>query len=263
MQDARDDFSKDIKETLAKRVGFRCSNPNCRQATSGPQENSEKSINIGVAAHITAAANGGPRYDSTLNSEQRKNINNGIWLCQSCAKLVDSDEQRYTVEFLKKWKSISEEAALLELEITGQHDKSPKVVVESSPGAVVQINENGDNIINKPKVGYQPRIVFFQNDIKFEKDSSGNIMTTFLFGSEDGFPLMNPLVHIYFDREFVKVLGAVVGTTEASAGNLQKDIIEGNKEYIISTNILKSGNYLRVQTISREEIKINGLTMKP
>lgn len=34
----RDDFNPEVKDVLAKRVGARCSNPNCRQTTSGPRE---------------------------------------------------------------------------------------------------------------------------------------------------------------------------------------------------------------------------------
>lgn len=66
---ARDDFKLDVKDTLARRAGMRCSNPNCRQPTSGPQQDPAKSVNVGVAAHITAAAKGGSRYDSLLSKE--------------------------------------------------------------------------------------------------------------------------------------------------------------------------------------------------
>ena len=53
----RDDFSKDTKEILAKRVGLRCSNPNCRQPHERPTGAPRKTLNIGVAAHITADRN--------------------------------------------------------------------------------------------------------------------------------------------------------------------------------------------------------------
>jgi hypothetical protein len=112
----RDDFDKETKEVLARRVSYLCSNPNCRKPTSGPQTDPAKAINLGVAAHITAASPGGARYDSTLSLEQRKSIDNGIWLCQSCAKLVDNDDQRYTVDLLRRWKAQTEEEALSELE---------------------------------------------------------------------------------------------------------------------------------------------------
>jgi hypothetical protein len=112
----RDDFPLSVKDTLAKRVSFRCSKPACRKPTSGPQDDPAKSVNIGVAAHVTAAASDGPRYDAALTSDDRKSALNGIWLCQSCAKLVDNDENRYSVEILRRWKTISESAALRAVE---------------------------------------------------------------------------------------------------------------------------------------------------
>ncbi len=112
----RDDFKNETKEVLAKRVAMRCSNPNCRQSTSGPADDLKKSVNIGVAAHIAAASPGGKRYDISQTNKERSEIYNGIWLCQNCAKLIDSDETRYPVILLHKWKSISEEAALYDVE---------------------------------------------------------------------------------------------------------------------------------------------------
>ncbi len=114
----RDEFDEKTKEILAKRVGYRCSNPNCRQLTSGPQSDPDKALNIGVAAHITAASPGGPRYNPRLSSEERKSLENGIWLCQNHAKLIDNDEVIYTVDILNEWKRLSESAALLEIERT-------------------------------------------------------------------------------------------------------------------------------------------------
>jgi hypothetical protein len=113
----RNDFSAATKELLAKRVGYLCSNPNCQQLTSGPQEDPTKAVNIGVAGHITAASPGGPRYDDTLTPEQRSNISNGIWLCQTHAKLIDSDLARYTAAGLRQWKEIAERSAARALEV--------------------------------------------------------------------------------------------------------------------------------------------------
>jgi hypothetical protein len=62
----RDDFNKEVKRVIAARVNNLCSNPSCRAQTSGPKVDSTKAINIGVAAHITAASPGGPRYESAL-----------------------------------------------------------------------------------------------------------------------------------------------------------------------------------------------------
>jgi hypothetical protein len=93
---------------MAKRVGYLCSNPDCRCLTVGAAASHDGVINIGVAAHITAAADGGPRYDATLTSEQRRHHTNGIWVCQTHGKAVDSDAGHFTVEMLRKWKRDAE-----------------------------------------------------------------------------------------------------------------------------------------------------------
>ena len=101
---------------LAKRVGWKCSNPDCRRETRGAATEKEDIISIGVASHITAASKRGPRYDEKLTAQERASAENGTWLCQSCSKLIDSDVHRYTVAKLKKWKKISEEMSTLDLE---------------------------------------------------------------------------------------------------------------------------------------------------
>src|SRR5580704_773794 len=106
-----DEFSDQVKRVLANRVGHRCSNPECRALTSGPQDDSAKSVNVGVAAHITAASPGGPRYDPDLVPEERSAPSNGIWLCQNDGKLVDNDAARFTVDVLMKWKLDAETEA--------------------------------------------------------------------------------------------------------------------------------------------------------
>ncbi len=108
----RDDFSRAVVEALGRRVSFVCSNPSCGQATLGPHVDQKAAVNIGVAAHITAASPGGPRYDSSLSAEERRSAANGIWVCQSCAKLIDSDAARFTVAILNEWKARAEDQAL-------------------------------------------------------------------------------------------------------------------------------------------------------
>ncbi len=115
MPNNRDDFSQQTKDLLANRVGRKCSNPNCGKLTCGANDNPSKYTNIGVAAHICAAAPGGPRYDDNMSPEERKSSSNGIWLCQSCSKLIDSDTERYSKEVLISWKKIAETAASVAL----------------------------------------------------------------------------------------------------------------------------------------------------
>lgn len=115
----RDDFAMDVKDLLAKRVGMRCSKPHCGQVTCGPQEDPNKALNVGVAAHIAAASEGGPRYDPSMTPEERSSPENGIWLCQTHAKLVDNDPLHYPSELLHEWKRLAEQAALLDVERPG------------------------------------------------------------------------------------------------------------------------------------------------
>ena len=111
----RDDFTKLTIATIAKRAGFRCSNPGCGCSTVGPALGHEGIINVGIAAHITAASPGGPRFDPSLTPEQRRHESNGIWACQTDGKLIDSDSKHFTVEMLRKWKRSAEIQAFLAL----------------------------------------------------------------------------------------------------------------------------------------------------
>ena len=126
----RDDFTKSVKDTLAKRVGTRCSNPGCRKPTTGPHHSSDRVVNIGVAAHITAATSGGPRFDPGMSPGERRSEDNGIWLCQSCAKLIDSDFNRYPIETVMEWKRSSEVLLQQQLEGRASEVEPPEDLIE-------------------------------------------------------------------------------------------------------------------------------------
>lgn len=105
MSKNRDDFSAQTKRDMALRASYHCSL--CKCSTVGPSEEGPSAITlIGVAAHISAAASGpgARRYDPTITAEQRSHIDNGIWLCASCGTLVDRDQDRFTVDDLRKIK---------------------------------------------------------------------------------------------------------------------------------------------------------------
>ena len=111
-QPHRDDLPPRVKDELARRAGYRCSMPTCRAPTSGPSDTrASGASNVGVAAHITAASPGGPRYDEQLSSQERQVFDNGIWLCQNHAKMIDDDEIRYTRDLLIDWRGAAEERA--------------------------------------------------------------------------------------------------------------------------------------------------------
>jgi len=89
---------------LAMRAGYICSNPKCPRMTAGPSSVSGRFIVVGVAAHICGARPGSARYDANMTPTERSSIENGIWLCRICEKLVDSDEKQYPPELLRRWK---------------------------------------------------------------------------------------------------------------------------------------------------------------
>lgn len=105
----RDDFTRKTKDLLARRVAFHCSNPACGRSTIGP-DSAGATLNIGEAAHITAASENGPRWNPNLASEQRRHPDNGIHLCAVHAHVVDHDPA-YSVETLLDWKGQAEGAA--------------------------------------------------------------------------------------------------------------------------------------------------------
>jgi len=109
---SRDDFNLPTKTLLRDRVGGLCSNPGCRAATLGAALDPADTTSIGVAAHIHAAAPGGPRYLEVMTPEARSAASNGIWLCQSCSRLVDRDVNRYPAATLFEWKDVAEAHAM-------------------------------------------------------------------------------------------------------------------------------------------------------
>ena len=141
----RDDFQLAVKRTIALRVGYQCSNPTCGAKTAGPQMDPGKAINIGVASHITAASPGGPRYEPTLSDADRAAPENGIWLCQNCAKLVDNDVIRFPEALLRHWKQSAERRAFEQLGRQSPFDRTgaptigiPSASVRSSTAPVTR-----------------------------------------------------------------------------------------------------------------------------
>ncbi|MGN6105514.1 MAG: hypothetical protein ACTHU0_10450 [Kofleriaceae bacterium] len=102
----RDNFSESVRERLAGEVGYRCSMPDCGVPTIGPSDTEPRGVsNSGVAAHITAAAPGGPRYDASLTPAERSSNENGIHCCAKHARIVDNDPTAYTAAQLRQWKA--------------------------------------------------------------------------------------------------------------------------------------------------------------
>lgn len=138
----RDDFNADVKRNLAARVAYRCSNPSCRATTSGPQADATKAVNIGVAAHITAASRGGPRFREELTPTERASADNAIWLCQNCAKLIDSDTARFSSELILAWKANAEQWALSHIGRTTSDESLDQPFVEHTLDLLTEYDDS-------------------------------------------------------------------------------------------------------------------------
>jgi hypothetical protein len=103
----RHDFPKPTVDALCKRAAYICSNPDCRVHTLAPSEKDEgRFLYIRKAAHICAATEGGPRYESQMSPEERSAAANAIFLCSSCADLIDKNNGAdFSIELLHRWKA--------------------------------------------------------------------------------------------------------------------------------------------------------------
>lgn len=100
-----------------------------------------------MAAHICAASEGGPRYDANMTVEERRSTENGIWLCQSCSKLIDSDISKFTVEKLNEWKEKSERMSLKDLECQNISDRKQRFTLIINSFLDINENAKADEII--------------------------------------------------------------------------------------------------------------------
>jgi hypothetical protein len=87
--------------------------------------------NVGVAAHICGALPGSARYDAAMTSGSRSHADNGIWLCQTCAKKVDSDAAEWTVLKLVQVKVRAEQRAKDRLGVCRRKARA-RVVVDAT-----------------------------------------------------------------------------------------------------------------------------------
>lgn len=172
---ARLEFSSKTKRVLAQRVGYRCSNPYCQVAsTIGPGDDKKSVVLLGEAAHIIGAIQDGisPRADPTKKTSEIVSLENGIWLCRNCHRLVDSKTSTYTVEELRKWKNKAEtrQAKLLE--------EQPSTFVEKYiyPSISVDKGISSDTFETKEWCLLAFVISTYENlqSLSFEPDDQGN-----------------------------------------------------------------------------------------
>ena len=127
----RDNFTERTRLRLAQRVGYKCSFPKCNRATIGPVISDSDGINtVGRACHIEAASKGGPRFNPDMSSEDRKNIKNGIWCCNTHADIIDNDTKLFSVPTLKEWKQLAERYAYEAIDSSSMIEDKPFTLIQ-------------------------------------------------------------------------------------------------------------------------------------
>ncbi|MCY1030160.1 hypothetical protein OV207_01735 [Corallococcus sp. BB11-1] len=101
------EFLESTKRTLSERVGACCSF--CLVHTKGASAEAPNAVtSIGEAAHIKGNKPDARRYDPLMSDDQRRAIENGIWLCRNCHGKIDRDEVTFTVALLLARKAEAE-----------------------------------------------------------------------------------------------------------------------------------------------------------
>jgi len=101
------DVTPATKRNLAFLSGNKCANPECNVSLY----TSDMTRSIGEAAHIAGEKPEAARYDQNMTNEERRHINNLIYLCANCHTQIDGDieGERYSVTLLHEWKKKHED----------------------------------------------------------------------------------------------------------------------------------------------------------
>jgi hypothetical protein len=170
--------------------------------------------NTGVAAHICAASPGGARYDPEMTPEERSDIKNAIWLCQSDAKLIDDDELSFPATLLHEWKSTAEQIASLEARgyaVTRARPfpdlevKAPKLIAEMREDLLSKPLVRQFVLLPNRRVSYNagsPQFMYFEDEHEYLK----SIMIIMQDADAIRDSRFNQVPRYNFTEEFVRFL---------------------------------------------------------
>lgn len=180
------DFSEPTKRLLGECVAYMCSNPLCRRLTIKAHITEKKSTRLGEAGHIYGASNKGPRYDQEKSDVFIKHYDNGIWLCNVCHKLVDTEKSIYDSLTLKKWKSdtenyvetlVTQDTRLRQLRLLTQNQLSVlRILSGLSTGLDQTFNNPNGNGINMTRLFMELELILFDHQFLDEAIQVNSIM---------------------------------------------------------------------------------------
>lgn len=176
------EFTENTKKILAKRAGEKCSI--CVKSTSKPHSSIDSSfINLGEAAHIKGNKPGKhTRFDLSMSDEERADIVNGIWLCLMCHKQIDSDSNKFTVNFLREAKRKHENKIFLgEFDVNWKEFKQLEKRVSDLEKLISEKENNYDfqkNVLSKEVNGLRLELERAINERDVFKKSLDNLKNT-------------------------------------------------------------------------------------
>mgnify|MGYP003678222117 CR=1 FL=1 len=147
---------------------------------------------VGEICHIQARRRKGPRYNPDLTLAERNEYKNLLLLCRTCHKLVDSDVETYTVEYLTELKSRQDREGGVEMdaelrtlsEVLIAFCKPKRAVKASANDGGMAVAVGGDNhgsiTLNQAAPKPAKANVYADNSIGADANMSGYI--DYLFG---------------------------------------------------------------------------------
>lgn len=109
------------------RSGNMCAFPDCKKVLVIDETSTDDPSIIGEEAHIVAQKDDGPRGKSILTYEQRDKYENLILLCSIHHKIIDDQENEYTVEELHQFKETHENWVKNNLNIDSKKIKDDEI----------------------------------------------------------------------------------------------------------------------------------------
>ena len=206
--------ARNISQNTIKRLyglsGNVCANPKCRNPLV-TEDNQ-----IGEIAHICAASPDGPRYDSKMTDDERRSIDNLILLCETCNKLVDSNEKDYPVSLLKEWKNNHE--GLVSSDIYNTYFQNI-------------LSKQKEGVLRKQEIGiegniYSSRIVVSRGETVLKDDKGKHCLAGYLLSLAKDYKWEE------FPDVFIQGIGGVGKSTEVKyAYNKFLDVFSDTKNY--------------------------------
>ncbi len=219
----RSDFSQLTKDLLCIYAGGHCSI--CGTLTTWKDQHTGKKVSIGEAAHIEAAAEGGPRFNPNQTDEQRASIDNGIWLCSNCHTKIDSNADYYTVTLLHCYKNnaMEKEEKNERISLQGNGGVSTQDFTRSMLSFFSKIYGYRESLHNTIRAVKKYTDGFFQ-----EFESEDWFYTHYAFGDCDLFKNLNLIKNnIWVDKLPPLIKGIKEGRLFISdCYELEKDYIE-------------------------------------